>query len=77
MYAPDPTRRWLLIDGEDRPDGSGVQSTDEREGRYPPFYVFDGDGQRHVSGPLPTRSAGEKLISILHGSGAMLGKPLA
>jgi hypothetical protein len=77
MTTPDLTRRWLAIDGEDTPDGSGVQSTNETEGRYPPFYVFDVDGQQHISGPLPTRSAGEKIISILHGAGAMLNLPFA
>lgn len=74
-YAANPKRRWLAIDGEDMPDGSGQQSTDPDEGCYPPFYVFDVDGQQHVSGPLPTRSAGEKIISMLHASGALLGAP--
>lgn len=72
-WNPDPCYRWLVVDGHlgPRPGDDPLDG----EGQHPPFYVFDADGQEYMTGPIPTRNAAERLMSILHGSRACLGLP--
>jgi hypothetical protein len=62
-------RTMILIDGSTYPAGDSDDdidlSTDEDEGCYPPFYLFDTGLQEHVSGALPTREAAERLLPLV------------
>lgn len=63
--------RFLVIDGHEFDDQDSNLMSDT-PGTFPPFYVFDVDGQDYVSGPLPTINAAERLMALIHRTSAAL-----
>lgn len=63
----------LCVDGStDLDRRAATLDSEPHIGCYPPFYVFDIEIQDYITGPLPTREAGERVLAIIQRCGAHL-----
>jgi hypothetical protein len=64
-----PVRPRYVVDGmtaEGGAEGPGIWETDPKEGKYPPFRVFDVDQQEFVPGDFPSREDASVFAEALN-----------